>query len=60
MMRLAEDFGIRVKTFEHGLEGYKIADELAAHGVGVTTQSDWWGYKLEAYDATPYNGALLD
>ncbi len=59
MMRLAEDFGIRIKTFEHGLEGYKIADELAAHGVGVTTQSDWWGYKLEAFDATPYNGALL-
>jgi imidazolonepropionase-like amidohydrolase len=59
MMRLAEDFGIRVTTFEHGLEGYKIADELARHGAGITTQSDWWGYKLEAYDATPYNGALL-
>ena len=59
MMRLAEDFGIRVTTFEHGLEGYKIADEIAAHGAAVTTQSDWWGYKLEASDATPYNGALL-
>lgn len=59
MMRLAEDFGFRVKTFEHGLEGYKIADEIAAHGAAVTTQSDWWGYKLEAYDATPYNAALL-
>ena len=59
MMRLAEDFGIRVRTFEHALEGYKIASEIAAHGAGVTTQSDWWGYKLEAYDATPYNGALL-
>jgi len=59
MMRLAEDFGIRVTTFAHGLEGYQIADELAAHGASVTTQSDWWGYKLEAYDATPYNGALL-
>jgi imidazolonepropionase-like amidohydrolase len=59
MMRLAEDMGITVRTFEHGLEGYKIADEIAAHGAGVTTQSDWWGYKLEAYDATPYNGALL-
>ncbi len=59
MMRLAEAFGIRVRTFEHGLEGYKIADEIAAHGAAVTTQSDWWGYKLEAFDATPYNGALL-
>ncbi|MEE4270380.1 MAG: amidohydrolase family protein [Thermoanaerobaculales bacterium] len=59
MMRLAEEFGITVRTFEHALEGYKIADELAAHGVDVTTQSDWWGYKLEAYDAIPYNAALL-
>jgi imidazolonepropionase-like amidohydrolase len=59
MMRLAEDMDIRVRTFEHGLEGFKIADEIAAHGAAVTTQSDWWGYKLEAYDATPYNGALL-
>lgn len=59
MMRLAEEFGIRIRTIEHGLEGYKIADEIAAHGADVTTQSDWWGYKLEAYDATPYNAALL-
>jgi imidazolonepropionase-like amidohydrolase len=59
MLRLAEEYGLRVTTIEHGLEGYKIADELAAHGVGVTTQSDWWGYKMEAYDATPYNAALL-
>jgi len=59
MMRLAEEFGITVATFEHGLEGYKIADEIASHGAAVTTQSDWWGYKLEAFDATPYNGALL-
>jgi imidazolonepropionase-like amidohydrolase len=59
MLRLAEEYDLRVTTIEHGLEGYKIADELAAHGVGVTTQSDWWGYKLEAYDATPYNAALL-
>ena len=58
-MRLAEEFGIRVRSFEHGLEGYKIADELAAHGAGVSTFSDWWAYKVEAYDAIPYNAALM-
>ncbi|MFQ5720583.1 MAG: amidohydrolase family protein, partial [Acidobacteriota bacterium] len=59
LMRLAEDLGFRVRTFQHVLEGYKVADELAAHGAGASTFSDWWAYKLEAYDAIPYNGALL-
>jgi imidazolonepropionase-like amidohydrolase len=59
MLRIAEEFGFRVATFEHGLEGYKIAKELAAHGAGVGTFSDWWGYKIEAIDAIPYNAALM-
>ena len=41
-----------VATFQHILEGYKVADELAAHGAGASTFSDWWAYKLEAYDVT--------
>jgi len=40
---------------QHVLEGYKVADELAAAGVGASTFSDWWAYKVEAYDAIPYN-----
>jgi len=59
MLRIAEEFGFKVATFEHGLEGYKIARELAAHGAGVGTFSDWWGYKIEAIDAIPYNAALM-
>lgn len=58
-LRLAEEFGFKVATFEHGLEGYKVAKEIAAHGAGVGTFSDWWGYKVEAIDAIPYNVALL-
>lgn len=60
MMRLAEEFGFRVRSFEHELEGYRIADELAEHGAGATTFSDWWGYKVEAYEAIPYNAALME
>ncbi len=41
------------------LEGYKVADEIAAHGAGASTFSDWWGYKMEAIDAIPYNAALM-
>jgi imidazolonepropionase-like amidohydrolase len=59
IMRLAEDFGMRVATLDHGLDAYKIAKEVAAHGAGVTTFSDWWAYKMEAYDAIPHNAALL-
>jgi imidazolonepropionase-like amidohydrolase len=41
------------------LEGYKVAKEIAAHGAGASTFSDWWGYKIEAEDAIPYNAALM-
>src|SRR5207245_2723797 len=43
----------------HGVEAYKVASEIARHGAGVSTFSDWWAYKLEAYDAIPYNAAIL-
>jgi len=60
LLRVAEEFGFRVQTLQHVLEGYKVADEIARHGAGTSTFSDWWGYKLEAYDAIPQNAALLD
>ncbi len=59
LLRVAHDFGFHVASLEHGLEAYKVADELAAAGTGVSTFADFWGYKLEAYDAIPYNAALL-
>jgi imidazolonepropionase-like amidohydrolase len=59
VMRLAEDFGVRIATLDHGLDAYKVAKEVARHGAGVTTFSDWWAYKMEAYDAIPHNAALL-
>jgi imidazolonepropionase-like amidohydrolase len=59
LLRVAEHFGFRVASFEHALEAYKIADEMAAHGVAGCLASDWWAYKPEAYDGIPYNAALL-
>ena len=59
LLRVAKEFGFKVRTFQHVLEGYKVADELAAAGVGASTFSDWWAYKVEAYDAVPYNAALM-
>jgi imidazolonepropionase-like amidohydrolase len=60
LIRLAEDYGFRVATLQHVLEGYKVAAEIAAHGAGGSTFVDWWGYKFEAYDATPYCAALMN
>jgi imidazolonepropionase-like amidohydrolase len=59
LLRLADEIGFKVATLQHVLEGYKVADEIAAHGAGASTFSDWWAYKVEAEDAIPYNAALM-
>lgn len=59
LMRLTEQFGIRVNTFTHILEGYKVADEMAKHGASGMGFSDWWQYKQEVIDAIPHNGYLM-
>ena len=59
LMLLADEFGIKVATLQHGLEAYKIAPEIAKRGTGVSIFTDFWGYKLEAYDAIPYNAYIL-
>lgn len=59
LIRLAEEIGFKIATFQHVLEGYKVANEIAAHGAGASTFSDWWGYKIEAEDAIPYNAAIM-
>jgi len=58
-VRLAQEFGFTVGTFQHVLEGYKVADAIAEIGAGGSTFSDWWAYKFEVYDAIAYNGALM-
>jgi imidazolonepropionase-like amidohydrolase len=59
LLRVAEEFGFRIATLQHVLEGYRVADEIAKHGAGASTFSDWWAYKVEAYDAIPHNAALM-
>lgn len=59
LLNVADEFGFKVKTLQHGLEGYKIASEIAKHGAGLSTFADSWSYKIEAYDAIPYNVAIL-
>ncbi|MEM9597110.1 MAG: amidohydrolase family protein [Acidobacteriota bacterium] len=59
LLQLAEEFGFKIATLQHVLEGYKVADEIAAYGAGASTFSDWWGFKVEANDAIPHNAAVM-
>jgi imidazolonepropionase-like amidohydrolase len=59
LMRLAEDFGFRVHTFTHILEGYKVAKEMAKHGARASSFADWWAYKFEVFDAIPESPAIM-
>jgi imidazolonepropionase-like amidohydrolase len=59
MLDVARDFGFKIQTLQHVLEGYKVADEIQAAGTGASTFADNWAYKLEAYDAIPHNAALM-
>ncbi|REJ82863.1 MAG: amidohydrolase [Bacteroidetes bacterium] len=60
LMHVADNFGFKVNTFTHILEGYKVADKMKKHGVlGASSFSDWWAYKFEVYESIPHNGAIL-
>jgi len=59
LIKVAEQFNFTINTFTHILEGYKVADKMAAHGVGGSTFSDWWAYKYEVNDAIPFNAAIM-
>jgi len=59
MLDLAREFGFKIRAFHHAVEAYKIADQLAAAGVGANVWADWWGFKEEAMDGILENAALL-
>lgn len=59
LINIANEFGFKVRTFQHALEGYKVAKEIAQHGAGASIFADNWAYKIEAYDAIPYNAAIM-
>jgi imidazolonepropionase-like amidohydrolase len=59
MLDLAREFGFRIRSFHHAIEAYKLRDLLARDTVAASMWVDWWGFKLEAYDAVPENIALV-
>ncbi len=59
LLRVLDEYHVKIGSLQHILEGYKVADAIAKHGGTASTFSDWWAFKFEVYDAIPYNGALL-
>ena len=56
---MAKEFGYKVSTFHHAVESYKIADLLAKEGICSAMWADWWGFKMESYDAIWENIPLV-
>ncbi len=59
VLDMAKEFGYHVSAFHHAVEAYKIGDLLKASDTCAAVWSDWWGFKMEAYDAIPENAGLL-
>lgn len=58
LCRIAEEFGFKIGTFQHGLETYKVAETVKQHAIGASIFTDWWAYKVEVTDAIPYAGPI--
>ncbi|MFM9994909.1 MAG: amidohydrolase family protein [Phycisphaerales bacterium] len=59
LARLAQEFGFTIGTFQHNLEGYKVADAVRDSALGASLFSDWWNYKVEVQDAIPQAGPIM-
>jgi imidazolonepropionase-like amidohydrolase len=55
---IAKEYGYKIRAFHHALEMYKVGDQIAPTGTAIATFADWWGFKDEAWDATPWNAVM--
>ncbi len=60
MIDVSKEFGFRIAAFHHATEAYKIADLLRQNNICAVMWADWWGFKMEAFDAIPEGIALVD
>src|SRR5690606_19492462 len=60
MIDLSKEFGFEIAAFHHGVEAYKLADQLAREEICGALWADWWGFKMEAWDGIQENIALVD
>ena len=60
MMDVAKEFHYKITAFHHAVEAYKIIPLLKENHVCAAVWADWWGFKVEAFDAIRSNAAFLD
>mgnify|MGYP002784577856 CR=1 FL=1 len=60
MIDLSREAGYKIGTFHHAVESYKIADLLAREGICSAMWADWYGFKMESYDAIRENISFVD
>jgi imidazolonepropionase-like amidohydrolase len=60
LAQVAGDFKFKIGTYQHILEGYKVADAIKAHAVGASGFTDWWAFKVEVQDAIPGGFPLME
>ncbi len=60
MIDIAREFGYTITAFHHGVEAYKVADMLRENDICAAIWTDWYGFKMEAFDGIRENAAILD
>ncbi len=59
LARVAQDFKFKIGTYQHILEGYKVAEFVRDFSGGASGFADWWAYKVEVQDAIPQGLPLM-
>src|SRR5436309_5773988 len=59
MIDMSKEFGYHIAAFHHAVEAYKIADLLRDNDICAVMWADWYGFKMEAYDAIKENIPLV-
>jgi len=59
MIDMSKEFGYHITAFHHAVEAYKVADLLRDNNICGVMWADWYGFKMEAYDAIKENIPLV-
>ncbi|KAI9496547.1 hypothetical protein BDB00DRAFT_758430 [Zychaea mexicana] len=61
MIRHSIEFNFTISAFHHALDAYLVPDIIkrARNNITIATFADHWGYKKEAFQASPFSPKIL-
>lgn len=59
-IRVAKEFGVKIASFHHAMEAWKIPQIMKENNITIALFSDQFGFKFEARHATVHSPRLLD